>query len=328
MPELVSGAHAFLGGFASAPKTELHLHLEGAVAPATLVRLSRRVMVPIFPDLESVRVRQRTIGSPERFLAFYRDVCRLLRSPADYALLARDLTRRLRRENIRHAEVYVSPAVVERIGLDWYDVAEALDRVFAEHERRGGGVVLVLLDSVRHWGPEAARRVLILHERRPWTRVVGFGLGGDEAAVPARAFSAIYAKARRLGLAPLVHAGEWAGADSVADAVKHLLPVRIAHGIRALEDPALVRLLAKRRITLDVCPVSNERTGAVIPGPRHPARELLAAGVAVTISTDDPGLFGTTLAGEYRFLARHGATARELRGFARFSRQAALRTQS
>ncbi len=303
MAELVSGAHAFLASFLSAPKTELHLHLEGAARPATLVTLSRRFPAPIFPDLESVRARQRNLASTELFLALYGDVCRLLRTPADYALLARDLTRRLRRENIRHAEVYVSPAVVERIGLDWYDVAEALENVFAEHESRGGGRVLVL-------------------------RAVGFGLGGDEAAIPARAFAEIYGTARRLGLAPLVHAGEWAGADSVADAVKHLAPVRIAHGIRALEDPALVRLLARRRIALDVCPISNKRTGALTPGRMQPARALLAAGVAVTISTDDPGFFGTTLAGEYRFLARHGATARELRAFARFSRQAALRTRS
>jgi adenosine deaminase len=328
MPALLPGPRSFLDRLLSAPKTELHLHLEGAIAPATLVRLSRRVTTPIFPDLESVRARRRELGSPERFLALYRDVCRLLRSPADYALIAQDLVRRLRRENIRHAEVYVSPVVVERLGLDWYDVREALEAVFEGHERRGGGRILVLLDSVRHWGPEAARRVLTLHERRPWRRAVGFGLGGDEAAVPARAFAAIYERARRLGLAPLVHAGEWAGADSVAEAMVHLAPVRIAHGIRAVEDRALVRLLAQRRVALDVCPVSNVRTGAVARGVPHPARELLAAGVAVTISTDDPGLFGTTLAGEYRFLARQGATARELKAFAAFSRQAALSTRS
>jgi len=285
-------------------------------------------MEPIFPDLAGVRARRAGLGSPARFLAFYRDVCRLLRSPADYALVAEDLTRHLRRENVRHAEVYVSPAVVERIGLDWYDVAEALGKVFRAHENRGGGRILVLLDSVRHWGPDAAMRVLDLHERRPWRRAAGFGLGGDETALPARAFSRVYARARRLGLAPLVHAGEWSGPGSVAEAVKHLSPVRIAHGIGAAEDPVLLRLLARKGIVLDVCPVSNVLTGAIPAGAPHPARALLAAGVRVTLSTDDPGLFGTTLLGEYRLLAGGGASARELKAFAVFSRQAALRTRS
>jgi len=330
MPAIAPGSRAFLRRFRAAAKTELHLHLEGSAAPATLVKLSRRLMEPIFPDLESVRARRAGPGSPARFLGFYRDVCRLLRSPADYALVASDLTRRLRRENVRHAEVYVSPAVVERIGLDWRGVAEALDAVFGEHERRGGGRILVLLDSVRHWGPEAALRVLDLHERNPWRRVVGFGLGGDEESVPARAFAGVYARARRLGLAPLVHAGEWGGPGSVADAVKHLSPVRIAHGIGAASDSALVRLLSRKRIVLDVCPTSNVLTGALpdIDDVTRRVRALLVAGVRVTLSTDDPGLFGTTLFGEYRLLAGRGASARELGALAAFSRQAALRTRS
>jgi adenosine deaminase len=328
MPAALAGEGAFLQRFRGAPKTELHLHLEGAVAPATLVKLSRRVTNPIFPDSAAVRARRGGLGSSERFLGLYRDVCRQLRSPADYALVAGDLARRLRRENIGHAEVYVSPAIVEKIGLDWYDVQEAIENVFADHEHRGGGRIRVLLDSVRHWGPRAAGRVLTLHERRPWGRAVGFSLGGDESAVPARAFAGIYSRARRLGLFPLVHAGEWAGPDSVAEAVKYLRPVRIAHGIQAVEDPALLRLLARKRIALDVCPTSNYLTGALAGGTPHPARALLAAGIAVTISTDDPGLFGTTLLNEYRLLARQGATARELTAFAASSRQAALRTRS
>src|SRR5262249_29172792 len=142
-------------------RVELHLHLEGAASARTLVGLSRRSTTAIFPDLASVEGRRRDLGSPGRFLAFYRDVCRVLRSPADYARLAGDLVRHLRRGGVAYAEVYVSPAIVEKIGLDWHAVAEALERRFAAHERSGGRI-RVLLDSVRHWGPAAAERVLDL----------------------------------------------------------------------------------------------------------------------------------------------------------------------
>ena len=321
-------AQTFLRRFALASKTELHLHLEGAVPAATLVRLSSRSPTPIFPDVASVRARQKALGSPEAFFAFYRDICRQLRSPADYALVARGLVARLARENVRWAEVYVSPAVVERIGLDWLDVREALERVFSDYEAKGKGRVRVLLDFVRHWGPAAASRVLDLQIERPWPRVVGFGLGGDETAFAARDFAETFRRGRRAGLLPVVHAGEWAGPDSVADALRFLKPVRIAHGIRAAEDPLLLKELARRGIVCDVCPTSNLRTGAVPIGAEHPLLCMLRAGVPVTLSTDDPGVFGTTLFGEFRRAASWGATGPELSRCAAVARQAAARTRS
>jgi adenosine deaminase len=321
-------ALAFLHRFASASKSELHLHLEGTVPATTLVRLSSRSPKPIFPDVASVRARQRALGSPEAFFGFYRDICRQLRSPADYGLVARGLVARLARENVRWAEVYVSPAVVEKIGLDWFDVRDALERVFREHEAKGRGRVRVLLDFVRHWGPAGASRVLDLHTERPWPRVVGFGLGGDETAFAARDFREVFRRGRKAGLFPVVHAGEWAGPESVAEALLFLKPVRIAHGIRAVEDPALLRVLARTGIVCDVCPTSNLRTGAVPRGSPHPLLRMLRAGVAVTLSTDDPGLFGTTLLGEFRRAAAWGATGAELSRCAAVARQAAARTRS
>ncbi len=304
------------------PLAELHLHLEGSVRPASLVRLARRAGSPLFPDVASVRAR-RPFDGLAGFLALYRDVCRLLRDPADFALLARDLTARLRRERIAYAEVYVSPAVVDRLGLPWPAVRDSVEPVFAAHERRGGGRIRVLLDAVRHFGPDAAHRVLDLHARHPWPRVVGFGLGGDELALPARDFAAVYRRLPRLGLAPVVHAGEVGGPDSVAEALRWLKPRRIAHGVAAAADPALVRWLARSGVALDVCLASNAATGA-FPPPRHPVLALLRAGVTVTLGTDDPGLFGATLAGEYRRLARLGATRAELHAVARAGFRAAF----
>jgi adenosine deaminase len=325
---IAPSAARFLRRFAAASAVELHLHLEGAISGAALVRLSSRAPAPIFPDLASVRARRRALGSPDAFFSFYRDVCRQIRSAADYALVARSLTARLARERIRHAEVYVSPAVAGKLGLDWLDVREALEAVFAAHEKARRGRIVVLLDVVRHWGPESAGGVLDLHEKNPWPRAAGFGLGGEEAAFPARDFADAFRRARRLGLMPVAHAGEWAGPDSVAETLEHLKPVRLAHGIRAAEDAALLRLLARRGIVCDVCPTSNLATGAVPEGAPHPVRALLAAGVAVTLSTDDPGLFGTTLLKEYRRVAGWGATGGDLLACARAARHAAARTLS
>ena len=325
---IAPSATRFLRRFATAPGVELHLHLEGAVSAAALVRLSSRSPAPIFPDLASVRARRRALGSPDAFFSFYRDVCRQIRSAADYALVARALTARLVREHIRHAEVYVSPAVVEKLGLDWFEVRAALEAVFAAHEAARRGRIVVLLDVVRHWGAGSAARVLDLHEKDSWRRAAGFGLGGDEAAFPARDFAGAFRRARRLGLMPVAHAGEWAGPDSVAETLEHLSPLRIAHGIRAAEDPALLRHLARRGVVCDVCPTSNLATGAVPEGAAHPVRALLAAGVPVTLSTDDPGIFGTTLRNEYRRVASWGASGRDLLACARTARQAAARTLS
>ncbi len=305
------GVRSFFHAFGSRPKAELHLHLEGAIAPATLVRLARRFREPIFPDLASVRARQR-VGDFRHFLAFYRDVCLCLKTPADYAAVARDLVRRLSRENIAYAEVYVSPAVIERIGLDWAGVRSALEQVFRRFENGSGRRIVVLLDSARQWGPDAAHRVLDLHEASPWPRVGGFGLGGDESSVPAREFRQVFDRVRRLSLAPLIHAGEWAGAESVAAALEELKPVRIAHGFRAAEDPSVVTRLARLQTPLDLCPTSNVATRALPPGERHPVLELLRAGIRVSLSTDDPGLFRSTLRAEFLELARLGATRREL----------------
>ena len=305
------------------PLADLHLHLEGAVRPATLVRLGRRAGSSLFPDVAAVRARRPFEGLPG-FLRLYRDVCRLLRGPADFALLARDLTSRLARERITYAEVYVSPGIVHRLGFDWGAVRDAVEPVFASHERVGGGRIRVLLDAVRHFGPDAAHRVLDEHERSPWPRAVGFGLGGDELSLPARDFASVYRRLPRLGLAPVVHAGEAGGPDSVADALRWLKPRRIAHGVAAAADPGLVRRLARAGVALDVCLTSNDATGA-FPLARHPVLSLLRAGVTVTLGTDDPGLFGTTLRAEYRKLARLGATPGELAAVARAGFASALR---
>jgi adenosine deaminase len=156
------------------------------------------------------------------------------------------------------------------------------------------------LDTVRHWGTDAADRVLDLYESRPLASIVGFGMGGDEAAEPALPFAGAYLRARRLGLKTSVHAGEWSDSQSVRQALDALRPDRIDHGIAAADDSELLSRLAEEGTVLCVAPSGNVLTGAARNLAEHPILRLLEAGVRVALSADDPLLFSTTTLSEYR----------------------------
>lgn len=244
---------------------------------------------------ERARAQCRQAGS---FLRLFADCCRLFSGPADYALAAEALGGSLARE-VDHAEIYVSPEIWKKFGLDAAETLRRIDRAFAEVEARTGCRLFLLLDSVRQWGPEAAERVLDFHEETRIGRVVGFGMGGEENARPAREFRKAYERARRLGLRTSIHAGEWCGPESVEEALDEIAPERIDHGVRAAEDPRLLRRLAREAVTLCVAPSSNVATGVVESWKAHPLPRLLDAGVEVCLSADDPTVFETTTRGEY-----------------------------
>jgi adenosine deaminase len=240
------------------------------------------------------------------FLRSYARVCSFFRSPDDLRLAVMELGRRLRRDSVVHAEVYFSPSVHARNGLPYPAVVSSLEAGARHVEARGGPSLLFIADGVRQWGAGELRRVVREMARHPASRVVAVGLGGDELALPARRFAGAFADARAVGLAAVVHAGEVGPARSVEEAIRWLRPRRIAHGIRALEDPGVIGSLKQKRIALDVCLTSNRRTGAVPAGARHPLPELMARGVPVTLGTDDPALFHATLTGEYTRAAALG----------------------
>jgi adenosine deaminase len=282
---------------------DLHLHFEGSIPEETLVGIAARnghhfSIAGRFPDL------RRQIHDSRMFLRLYADCCRIFRTPSDYAEAAGAVARALSGE-VAHAEIYVSPEIWTRFGLDAGAVLGAIDGALAEAESKGGPRVLLLLDAVRQWGPESAEQVLDLFERARSPRIVGFGIGGDEASRPASDFRAAYERAQRLGLQTSIHAGEWAGASSVTEALDSLPLDRIDHGIRAAEDPSLLERLSREKIPLCVAPTSNIVTGAVASWKTHPLPELFAAGVRVCLSADDPTLFETSTREEFARVRRH-----------------------
>ena len=235
------------------------------------------------------------------FLQCFKSVVQCLNTPEDYARITQALLGELHRAGIDYAEVTLSAGVVLWKGQDLRAVFEAI------REACDGANVQWQMDAVRQFGPEAAMRVAEIAAEYAGAGVVSFGIGGDEKAGPAHWFKEVFHHAREHGLRLTAHAGESDGPASIWQALE-IGAERIGHGIRAIEDPALVRHLATHQIPLEVCLTSNVLTGVVASIEQHPARRLFLAGVPITLNTDDPAIFGTTLEREFQI-------ARESLGF-------------
>ncbi len=282
----------------------MHLHLEGSIEPETACELDPTV------SLEEAAARYRFEGFGG-FIDAFKWAAGLLRTPDDYALAARRLLERLAEDNVRYAEITLSAGVVLWKKQDFAAIYHAVTREAA----RSAVQTWWVLDAIRHFGPEHAMDVARLAADRAGDRVVAFGIGGDESRGPVDWFGEAFTLARGAGLKLVPHAGETCGAESVWAAVRAGAD-RIGHGIRAIEDPALVRLLVERRIPLEVCLSSNLATGVTRSLGEHPAKRLHDAGVAVVLNTDDPAMFGTGLSREFELARRLGFSEGELRGVA------------
>jgi adenosine deaminase len=299
---------------------DCHLHFEGSLPREFLERLARRAGSPL-ADSEAFERARRSIRDAPGFLSVYAAVCRLFRRPEDYGEAARAVGESLARDGVGYAEIYVSPEIFSKMGLDSSECLAAVAEVF--RTRPGGCDCRILLDVVRQWGPESADRVLDGYEKNPLPGIVGFGMGGDENALPASAFAGVYARARALGLKTSVHSGEWGDAESLRQALDSLRPDRVDHGVAA--DDRLARRLADEATALCMAPTGNVVTGAVAGFDVHPLPRLLEAGVRVALSADDPLLFATTTANEYRVARdRFGLSETALRRLAENSWRAAF----
>ncbi len=297
------------------PKAELHLHLEGAVEPATLVELSRRHdAAPL--DLAAVEQLYNYADFPG-FLEAFAAVAQRLRDAADYELITYRLLERLRAENVVHAEVYVSVGICLRREQDFDALFEGMERG-RERGRKDFGVSLLwIFDFVRQWGPDAAERVVEKAIQFRGRNVVGIGMGGDERQAAPELFHQVYQHAAAHGLRLTAHAGEAAGPASVLGALDALGAERIGHGLNAWHDPELVARLARDQVPLEICVTSNLRTGCLRSLSQHPLRRYFDAGVLVTLNSDDPAMFQTSLAREYQLAQdAFGFTDDELRRLA------------
>jgi len=281
---------------------ELHLHLEGAVRPETLLELSHR-KPGLRQKVEEWTTARRAQGyrypTFRDFLVAFGIVSLLLETPQDYAVATTRLIEWLAAQNVRYAEVIFAAGVVLWKKQSVEAVFEAVAAAAQEAEPRTGVRVKWIFDATRQFGTEHVREVMQWAARYRSRGVVGFGIGGDEAAGPAKLFSDIFREARDQGLHCLAHAGEACGPESIRDAVELLGAERIGHGLTAIRDPGVMSLLRERCIPLEVCPSSNVSTGLIARFEDHPLPGMLDAGLTVTLNSDDPAMFGTSLNQEF-----------------------------
>jgi adenosine deaminase/aminodeoxyfutalosine deaminase len=305
----------------SLPKAELHLHLEGSIEPQTLVELRGRHGKPAsLAEVELVYQYSDFTG----FLMAFKTITEDLQTAADYELITYRLMEKLKAESILHAEVYVSVGVNLWRKQDFDSIFEGLERGRARGERDFGISLLWIFDAVRQFGAEAAKPVADLAVRYHDRNVVGFGIGGDERKAEPELFKDIYSYARDHGLRLTAHAGETAGPGSIWGAL-NLHAERIGHGLTAIQDAELMEELAHRQIPIEVSITSNLRTGVCRTIQDHPVRQYFDQGLMITLNTDDPAMFGTTLSREYQLAQEtFGFTDEHLRELARNSFEASF----
>jgi adenosine deaminase len=285
------------------PKVELHLHLEGAIPHEALWELACKYGGdPEVPDIDALLRRFEYRDFPH-FIETWIWKNGFIREYDDFTLIAEAVARDLLGQNILYVEAYFSPRDFARHGLESQGIAGAIRRGLS---RVPEVEVMLIPDLIRDFGPENAARTLAeLAEVRDEAGIIGIGIGGSEQSFPPEPFAPVYEEARRLGLRTTAHAGEVAGAESIWGALRTLGVDRIGHGTRAYEDPALLDYLAKRRVPVEMCPISNVKTRVVPSIEQHPIRRYFDHGILVTVNTDDPKMFGNSLAEEYAALVDH-----------------------
>ncbi len=282
-------------------KAELHCHIEGAAAPALTRRMAARHGVTLGEVFDDGGYRWHDFAS---FLDTYGRVSSVFRTRDDYRELARDYFSSIAAEGAIYGEVFVAPDIAADSGLSYDDYIGGLGEGIAAAEKATSIVGRMIVIAVRHLGPERATAMAETVAANPHPLVTGFGLAGDETMFHPRDFAPAFRIAGAAGLGLTAHAGELAGPDSVKAALDHLGVKRLGHGVRAIEDPALVRRIVDERVVLELCPSSNVALKLYPDIARHPFRRLMEAGCRVTINSDDPPYFHTTLGGEYDALAR------------------------
>jgi adenosine deaminase len=280
------------------PKVELHCHLEGSIAPALARELAARNGLDLPSGLFGADGHYvwRDFWS---FLAAYDRVCTVLRTPRDFGDVMYSYLAGVAAEGAVYVEMFCSPERPAALGISYAAWLEALAEGIDRAHREFGIVGRIIIICIRHLGPERALAMAEAMVAEPHPYVVGFGMGGDEAKFTPADFAPAYRLAHDKGYGCTVHAGEVVGPESVWAAIDCLPVTRIGHGVRSADDTALMAELARRGTVLEVCPGSNVALGLYPDRASHPLHRLIAAGVPVTLNSDDPPFFHTTLGNEY-----------------------------
>lgn len=293
-----------MGVYKMIPKAELHLHIEGSMTPSLVTKLAKR---------NKIDVPSHIFGENETFiwkdfldfLNVFDVASSVLKTPEDYRDMVYDYLARCAKDGAIYVEFFLSPDHAALCGLSYQDHLQGAVQGIDDARKDFGIEARILITCVRHFGVEKCIKVAEDAVKNPHPYVVGFGMGGDEINFAPGQFAKAFQIAHEAGLGCTSHAGEFGGPESVWESITHLPITRVGHGVRSIEDANLIEALIERDITLEVCPGSNISLGVYPDFASHPLNKLRAAGVRVTLSSDDPPFFATTLGNEYEVIARN-----------------------
>ncbi|MDX2704026.1 adenosine deaminase [Streptomyces sp. PA03-6a] len=301
MSDTASALDAFIAGL---PKAELHVHHVGSASPRIVAELAARHPDSKVPTDPAALAEYFSFRDFAHFIEVYLSVVDLIRDAEDVRLLTYEVARDMVRQNIRYAELTVTPYSSVRRGIPDKAFVEAIEDARKAAEAELGIVLRWCFDIPGEAGLASAEETTRIATELQPDGLVSFGLGGPEIGVPRPQFKPYFDRARAVGLHSVPHAGETTGPQTIWDALNELGAERIGHGTSATRDPRLLDHLAEHRIPLEVCPTSNIATRAVATLDEHPVKEMVAAGLLVTVNSDDPPMFGTDLNTEYAVAAR------------------------
>lgn len=303
-------------------KAEIHCHIEGAASPKLVKSQARKYNV----DVSNIIRDDAFVWSDfSAFLNCYDGAAALFKTTEDYALLAETYLLELAAQDCIYSELFISTDHAIAVGISPEDYIAGLAAGIERAKEKTGIEARMIATGLRHGGPESIERAARYISNNPHPLITGFGMGGDERMHHPKELAKGFNIARDAGLGITTHAGEFGGADSVRDSLDYIQPSRIGHGVRAIEDKALVERLVEERIVLEICPASNIALGVYKDFDAHPFNALQNAGVAVTLNSDDPPHFHTSLAREYEIGATaFGLSIDELTGITRTAIQAAF----
>jgi adenosine deaminase len=281
------------------PKAELHLHMEGAVQPSTWLKLAERNGIRLPADTPEALNEVFRFRDFNHFIELYTLCCSCLVNADDFRLATYELLEDLAEQNVRYAEIFMSPTLHLARGVKWETIMEGVSAARREGERDFGIQTAFIPDISRELGPEKGLAVAKHVSKSAEYGVIGLGIGGPEIGFPPDDYWESYDLIGEAGMHRVAHAGETMGPESIWGALKALNAERIGHGVRCLEDEELVEYLRQNQIALEVCPTSNVCTGVTPDWPSHPLKRLMDAGLLVTLNSDDPGMFNTTLTEEF-----------------------------
>jgi len=286
------------------PKVELHSHLEGTIKPELAKQIAKRNAAPLdnnlFDDNQSY-----AWSDFASFLTAYDSVSSCLKNGEDYRDITYEYLKDCASENVIYAETFISPDHAAECGISYDDMISGIASGIDDAERDFGIVGRIIVTCVRHLGPEQGLNVVQTMVDNPHPYVVGFGMGGDENAFTIEEYTPVYNIAANAGYACTVHAGEICGPDSVWDAINYLPISRIGHGVKSVYDEKLLSELINRKIHLEICPGSNLALSLFPNWESHPLLTIMNKGISISLNSDDPPFFNTTVGKEYQNSAKN-----------------------